>query len=74
MLPPLKNLKIYFSLEESAILHLIEKEVIQQPTKCPNCHNSRISWRKLRWRCTNKKCRKDGPCLMKLFLIALAYQ
>ncbi|KAF0990706.1 hypothetical protein HZS_7859 [Henneguya salminicola] len=50
MLPPLKNIESYFSLEKSTILYLIEKEVIRQPTQYPNCPNSRIKRRKRRWR------------------------
>ncbi|KAF0987573.1 hypothetical protein HZS_4426 [Henneguya salminicola] len=59
MLSSLKNLKSYFSLEESTILYLIEKELIQQPTECPNCHSWRISRRKRRWRCAKKQCQKE---------------
>ncbi|KAF0992176.1 hypothetical protein HZS_4911 [Henneguya salminicola] len=67
MLPLLKNLKRYISSDESTILYLIEKEVIQQPTECPNCHNSRINRRIQRWHCTKKQCRKEWPIFENKF-------
>ncbi|KAF0991044.1 hypothetical protein HZS_5736 [Henneguya salminicola] len=60
MLPPLKNLK--------------KKEVIQQPTECPNCHNSRIVHENEDGAVPKNNAEKNGPCLMKLFLISLANQ